>query len=62
MRAKLIPLRLLGLVAGLALWWFVAGPALGGNPILTLGAFFALAGGGVYLGNIVGMMLLSGGR
>lgn len=58
LRAKLIPFRIVGLIAGLALWWFVVGPALGGNPITTLIALVVLAGGGVYLGNIIGLSVL----
>lgn len=58
LRAKLIPFRIAGIVLGLVVWWFVAGPFLQGNPIATLVALFVLAGGGLYLGNVTGLAVL----
>lgn len=59
LRMRLIPFRLAGLAAGLALWWFVAGPAFASSALLILGSLVVLVFGGFYLGNVVALYLLA---
>lgn len=62
MRMKLIVGRLAGLVIGLLIWWFVLGPASGGNPLVVLAGFAVLAFGGLYAGQLVVLSMVGGKR
>lgn len=53
MRAKLIPARILGILAGGATWWFVVGPM--DNTILTLVALPVLLFGGMWVGQMIAL-------
>lgn len=59
---KLVVGRVIGLVAGLAIWWFVAGPMLNGDFFPTIIAFFALAFGGVLVGQTLVLQSVAGRR
>ena len=58
LRLKLIPFRIAGIAIGLAVWWFVLGPVLGGDLLPTAIALGACVFGGLYLGNVTGLSLL----
>jgi hypothetical protein len=57
--AALIIGRLVGLAVGMAILWFIVGPAFGTeNPLAVIAAFFILAFGGLLAGQWVTLLLL----
>lgn len=60
LQAKLIVGRLIGLAAGLLIWWFVLGPALRGNFLGTIVAFFVLAFAGTFIGGRLVLEMIAG--
>lgn len=51
--------RVLGLVIGLGVWWFAAGPIFGETqPLLVIVSLFVLAGLGILVGQWMTLMLM----
>jgi len=59
---RLVVGRVIGLVAGLAIWWFLAGPLLNGDFLPTFIALVVLAFGGVLAGQMVTLSAVAGKR
>lgn len=62
LRLKLIVGRLAGIAVGLALWWFVLGPSFGGDFIPTAVSLVVVLFGGLWVGQMVTLSVLSGRR
>lgn len=60
LRVKLIVGRLIGIAIGLALWWFVLGPAFNQNVLAIWVSFFVVLFGGLWVGTMVTLSLVSG--
>ena len=62
LRIKVIVGRLVGVVIGLAIWWFAIRPALGDNPLAVLVTLGLATFGGLYYGTTVVWSMFAGRR
>lgn len=59
---KLVVGRLIGVIAGLAIWWFVAGPLFAGQFLPTIVALIVLPFAGLLIGQTLVLQAVAGRR